>query len=158
MLPSTALFRSVLVVSALVSYSIAGAQVVAMKDYAAAQRQLDQELAPLKGLNEKETRAVAALVLASRVGFDVTDYCPPLRQFDVPERVPCLGAIAAYASAEKECKVANPTPTQCPKLFEAEANWMSCDMRRLESLLRDIKTIRPGPWPKPRPYGDSLPR
>jgi hypothetical protein len=128
----------------------ANAQASDAMKYAAAQRELNRALAPLKSLDEQQTRAVATLVMASRAGFDVTDYCPPLRHFDFAESVPCLGAMAAYARAEKDCKVANPTPGQCPRLYEAEANWLACDMRRLEGLLSDIRLIQRSPVPRGR--------
>ncbi len=144
--------RGFALVAAILCCDIANvdAQVPDAMKYAAAQRELDRALTPLKSLDDQQTRAVAALVLASRSGFDVTDYCPPLRHFDFEEPVPCLGAMAAYARAEKDCKVANPTQRQCPRLYEAEANWLACDMRRLEGVLADIRRIERSPVPRPR--------
>jgi hypothetical protein len=123
------------------------AQISRSPEYAAARRELDKELAPLKALDAGEMRAVAALVLASRAGLDVVDYCPPLRHLDFPERIPCLGAMASYVAAEKECKTPNPTPRSCPKLFEAEGNWLACDLKHLQGVLRDLKGIAPIPRP-----------
>ena len=116
-------------------------------------RDLSRAFEPLKALNDQQMAAVAGLVLASRAGLPVDEYCPPLRKIDVPERAPCLGAMMSYASAVRGCKKAEPTWKECPKVREAEANWVACSTAYLMTQLRDLKLVdyRPKPGPQPKP-------
>ena len=123
-------------------------------------RQLTAALTPLQTLSQPQMDAVAALVLTSRAGYDIDDYCPPLRKFQPLEKTRCLGEIATYASAVKECKKPTPTWKTCPKVLEAEAAWASCEFRDLRALVSRIKPlIPPGtPTPSPGPGPDPTPR
>lgn len=122
-------------------------------------RDVATALDPLKTLTAVQTQAVAALVLADRAGFDVADYCPPIRQFAAPERFRCEGAIVSYASAVKECKKANPTWKDCPKVLAADAAWATCEAAHLADFKRQLDLLgrggkMPGPQPRPvRPPG-----
>ena len=115
--------------------SPAGAEVVQL------QQDLNSALAPLKTLNEKQMAAVAGLVRASQLGFDITDYCPPLRQFSGPKPVRCYDQVMSYASASRECKKAKPTWRDCPKLLEAEGAWASCEFANFRLLHGDLGTL-----------------
>jgi hypothetical protein len=94
---------------------------------------LRNSLRALESLNADQIAAVAGLVLADRVGINAEAYCPPLRQFQVPERYPCLGAMVSYASAERECE--GKTDAQCPKRRIAEAEWAGCLFSNIKGLL-----------------------
>jgi len=119
-----------------------------------ARRQIDSALAPLRTLSPVQMHAAAALVVASRAGFEVEQYCPPLKQFAAPERVRCLGEISTYATEVKKCKKANPTWKDCPKVIEAEAAWGTCESAYVRRLVQEIRRLGP---PQPGPGPGSAP-
>jgi len=129
------------------------AQPPAMRDQPEAQRELGKAMEPLKTLNDRQMAAVAGLVLASRAGFSVEEYCPPLKKFTAPDKRPCLGDMASYASEARKCKKSDPTWKECPKVREAEAAWTACEVAFLMENLRELKLtdFRPTPGPQPKP-------
>lgn len=137
----------------LISAGSLNAQPPAMRDQPEARRELAKALEPLKTLNDRQMAAVAGLVLASRAGLSIAEFCPPLKKFAAPEKWPCLGAMASYASAARDCKKAEPTWRECPKVREAEAAWAACEVAFLMENLRELKLtdFRPKPGPQPKP-------
>lgn len=112
-------------------------------------------LAPLKSLNPEQMSAVAALVVASRAGLDVSEYCPPLGKFPFREfsfeRHACFGEEVGLARAWKECK--GKKEKDCPDLIEADGQLAQCQRNQIQQLKRslDLLGFRGGRWPRPQP-------
>jgi hypothetical protein len=104
----------------------------------------------LRDLKPEQIRAVAGLVLADRAGVPIEQYCPPLKQFSAA-RMPCLSEMASYARATKDCKKADPTWRECPKVVEAEAAWGTCSMKEAMANLDRLAGMPIGPRPIPTP-------
>lgn len=109
---------------------------------------LRNSLRALESLNADQMAAVAGLVLADRIGINAETYCPPLRQFQAPERYPCLGAMISYASAERECE--GKTDAQCPKRRIAEAQWAGCLFSDIKGLVGQFGKVGLKPFPLPK--------
>ena len=108
----------------------------------AAVRRLEKTLKPLETLNQAQTKAVTALILAERSGYAIEQYCPPLKQFTPPPRMACFDEMFSYASAVRDCKKPNPTWKDCPMALEAEAQWSACSTKHLVGALDRLDSIR----------------
>jgi len=137
----TNIFLVIALIAAIASTPQSLAQSPSSAEVMQLQRDLDSALAPLKTLNEKQMLAVAGLVRATQLDIDIIEYCPPLRQFDVPKPIRCFDQVVSYAFASKECKKARPTWKDCPKLLEAEAAWASCEFSNFQLLRGDLGNL-----------------